>query len=136
VTGPHWFGPHRSWLSRRGKAVAGNRPTPPGRWPPSNGERHDRAGSAGQSRDSQGRVVDSNLAVRFLDVSVAALGYTRRIPPQGASFDSRGQAIYSDGENYLIPDADQHGVRNWWKMFNRRGRRTGTYDERLNRVKD
>jgi hypothetical protein len=81
-------------------------------------------------------VVDSNLAVRFLGAAVAAFGYTRRIPPQGASFDSRGQAIYFDGKSYLTRDVDQHGVRNWWKMFNRRGQRIGTFDEKLNRMKD
>jgi hypothetical protein len=30
----------------------------------------------------------------------ASLGYTRRIPPQKAPFDSHGQAVYSDGKNY------------------------------------
>jgi hypothetical protein len=66
----------------------------------------------------------------------ASLGYTRRIPPQKAPFDSHGQAVYFDGKNYLTRDVDQHNVSDGWKMFNRRGQRIGTYDENLNRVKD
>jgi hypothetical protein len=66
----------------------------------------------------------------------AALGYTRRIPPQKAPFDSHGQSVFFDGKNYLTRDVDQHNVSNGWKMFNRRGQRIGTYDENLNRVKD
>jgi hypothetical protein len=66
----------------------------------------------------------------------ASLGYTRRIPPQRAPFDSHGQAVYFDGKNYITRDVDEHNVSNGWKMFNRRGQRIGTYDENLNRVKD
>ena len=66
----------------------------------------------------------------------ASLGYTRRIPPQRAPFDSHGQAVYFDGKNYITRDVDQHNASNGWKMFNRRGQRIGTYDENLNRVKD
>jgi len=66
----------------------------------------------------------------------AALGYPRRIPPQRAPFDSHGQAVFTDGRNFITRDVDQHNVSNGWKMFNRRGQRIGTYDENLNRVKD
>jgi Novel toxin 21 len=66
----------------------------------------------------------------------AALGYTSRIPPQRAPFDSHGQAVFSDGDNYITRDVDAHNVSDGWKMFNRRGQRIGTYDENLNRVKD
>jgi hypothetical protein len=63
------------------------------------------------------------------------LGYTRRIPPQKAHFNSHGQPVFynSKTSTYITPDIDMHrgGV---WKMFDRRGRRIGTYDAQLNRI--
>ncbi|WP_170184788.1 RHS repeat-associated core domain-containing protein [Streptomyces sedi] len=63
------------------------------------------------------------------------LGYDRRIPPNRAPFDSHRQPVFSNGRNYITPDVDGHNVADGWKMFDRRGRRTGTYDSALNYVK-
>lgn len=56
-------------------------------------------------------------------------GYDRIVkdPP----FNPHGQKVYTDGKSYLTPDVDSHngGV---WKMFDRKGNRTGTYDADLN----
>ncbi|XVJ69129.1 MAG: hypothetical protein HEQ39_05360 [Rhizobacter sp.] len=64
------------------------------------------------------------------------LGYSRRISPQKAPFDSHGQPVYFDGKNYITPDIDGHNVTNGWKKFSRQGDRLGTYDSNLNRIKD
>ncbi|BAT34201.1 hypothetical protein D9M08_09670 [Escherichia albertii] len=40
------------------------------------------------------------------------------------------------GKNHIIPDVDSHNVTNGWKIFDRKGNRTGTYDDKLNRIKD
>ncbi|MGP3968015.1 DUF6531 domain-containing protein [Streptomyces sp. 6N223] len=66
----------------------------------------------------------------------AELGYTRRVPPQRAPFNSHGQPVFSDGRNYITPDIDGHNVTDGWKMFDRRGRRMGTHDADLNYVKE
>ncbi|MEQ9325071.1 MAG: RHS repeat-associated core domain-containing protein, partial [Polyangiaceae bacterium] len=65
--------------------------------------------------------------------SAQALGFGRRIPPQRAPFDSHGQAVFFDGRRYISRDVDSH-VGGVWKMFDRRGRRLGTYDANLNRI--
>jgi hypothetical protein len=65
-----------------------------------------------------------------------ALGYNIRIPPQKAPFDSHEQDVFTNGKNYITPDVDGHNVTNGWKMFNRRGKRIGTYDPDLNYVKE
>ncbi|MEU0529104.1 RHS repeat-associated core domain-containing protein [Amycolatopsis tolypomycina] len=65
----------------------------------------------------------------------AKLGYETRIPAQKAPFDSHGQTVYFNGQNYISPDVDAHNVSNGWKMFDRRGQRIGTYDNQLNRIK-
>lgn len=56
------------------------------------------------------------------------LGYTQRIPAQQAPFDSHGEAAYSNGDKYITPDNTSHNVTNGWKMFDRKGRRIGTYN--------
>ncbi|MFE3195521.1 hypothetical protein ACFXHA_41420 [Nocardia sp. NPDC059240] len=56
-----------------------------------------------------------------------SLGYTQRISPQRAPFDSHGEDAFSNGTNYITPDNTSHNVTNGWKMFDRRGNRTGTY---------
>jgi hypothetical protein len=63
------------------------------------------------------------------------VGYSTRIPANRAPFDSHGQTVFSDGKNYITRDIDQHrgGA---WKMFDRKGRRLGTYDADLNRIAD
>jgi hypothetical protein len=60
-------------------------------------------------------------------------GFTTRIAPQKAPFDSHGQPVFSNGKRFLTPDVDSHkgGV---WKMFDRRGNRLGTFDADLNRI--
>jgi hypothetical protein len=64
------------------------------------------------------------------------LGYTRRISPQKAPFNSHGQPVYTDGDDYITPDVDGHNVSDGWKLFNRRGVRIGTYSWDLTRIKD
>lgn len=60
-------------------------------------------------------------------------GYDSRVknPP----FDSHGQPVFSNGKNFITPDVDSHkgGV---WKMFSRRGRRVGTFNETLDKQID
>ncbi|MNY55175.1 hypothetical protein D3C86_1911310 [compost metagenome] len=63
------------------------------------------------------------------------LGYTNRISPQRAPFDSHGQVVFWNGKNYITPDVDGHNVSDGWKVFDRRGNRVGTYDRDLNRIK-
>ncbi|MDA1361655.1 toxin C-terminal domain-containing protein [Glycomyces luteolus] len=66
------------------------------------------------------------------------LGYTQRIPPQKAEFDSHGQTVYYNPKTktYISRDIDGHNTSDGWKMFDRKGRRIGTYDSELNRLKD
>jgi filamentous hemagglutinin len=61
------------------------------------------------------------------------LGFTKRIPPQKAPFNSHGQPVFQAGNKYITPDVDGHsgGV---WKMFDRNGTRLGTYDAKLVRI--
>jgi RHS repeat-associated protein len=61
------------------------------------------------------------------------LGFNRRIAPQRAPFDSHGQNVFTDGRRFITRDVDSHsgGV---WKMFDRAGRRIGTYDANLTRI--
>ena len=65
------------------------------------------------------------------------LGYDRRIPPQKAPFNSHGQSVFWNGKNYITSDIDGHNVKNGWKMFDKKGRRTGTWNSDLSkRIKD
>jgi hypothetical protein len=75
---------------------------------------------------------------RFNPTEVANdLGYSQRIPPQRAPFNSHGQPVFSNGKGYITPDVDGHNVTNGWKTFDRRGRRTGTWNSDLTRrIKD
>ncbi|NBI41802.1 hypothetical protein GVX86_10190, partial [[Haemophilus] felis] len=81
---------------------------------------------------------DSVLDARNKDTIEPArrLGYKDRIPPQKAPFNSHGQPVYSNGKNYITPDIDGHNVSDGWKMFDKKGKRLGTYDKNLNRIKD
>ena len=63
------------------------------------------------------------------------LGFGTRIPPQKAPFDSHGQPVFWNGKQYITPDVDSHNVTNGWKVFDRKGRREGTYDWQLNWIK-
>ncbi|MCA6222757.1 VENN motif pre-toxin domain-containing protein, partial [Photorhabdus antumapuensis] len=78
------------------------------------------------------------LALKGKEAQEAAgkLGFDRRIAPPKAPFNSHGQPVFFDGKTYITPDVDSHNVTNGWKMFDRRGKRMGTYDSNLNRVKD
>ena len=59
------------------------------------------------------------------------LGYDRVVkdPP----FNSHGQPVFTNGRDFITPDVDQHNGGEW-KKFDRRGRRTGTYDSNLDRI--
>jgi len=63
----------------------------------------------------------------------AYVGYSRRA--KGVPFNSHGQPVYTNGKNYITPDIDSHngGV---WKMFDKRGNQTGTYDALLTKIKE
>ena len=78
------------------------------------------------------------LALKGKEAQEAAknLGFDRRIPPQKAPFDSHGQPVFYNGKNYITPDVDSHNVSNGWKLFNSKGKRIGTYDSELNKIKD
>ncbi|KGD80295.1 hypothetical protein ID10_04540, partial [Pantoea agglomerans] len=78
------------------------------------------------------------LALKGKEAQEAAgnLGFDRRIPALKAPFNSHGQPVFFDGKTYITPDVDSHNVTNGWKMFDRRGKRMGTYDSDLNRIKD
>ncbi len=76
----------------------------------------------------------SDTPVRTPAERAAALGYDQRVkaPP----FDSHGQPVYTNGRTFITPDVDGHNTSNGWKMFDRRGDRTGTHDANLTRLKD
>lgn len=65
----------------------------------------------------------------------AELGYHTAIKANRAPFKSHGQDVFFNGKNYITPDVDGHNVTDGWKMFNRQGRRIGTYDPDLNYLK-
>lgn len=71
-----------------------------------------------------------------IDEQAAILGYPKKIPPPKAPFNSHGMPVYFNGKQYLTPDRDSHNVDNGWKIFGRRGNRTGTWNwdltERVN----
>ncbi|MFD7939027.1 RHS repeat-associated core domain-containing protein [Streptomyces sp. NPDC059755] len=66
----------------------------------------------------------------------AQLGYHTVIKANRVEFDTHKQDAYFNGKNYISPDVDGHNVTNGWKMFNRQGRRIGTYDSELNYLKE
>jgi hypothetical protein len=86
------------------------------------------SGSGGGGSGSGGQRSGSPKTRQEIAAQANKLGYNKRIPAQKAPFDSHGQVVYSDGDNYITPDVDSHNVTNGWKMFNRRGQRVGTYD--------
>ena len=61
----------------------------------------------------------------------ANIGFGQRIAPQKAPFNSHGQDVFFDGRRYITRDVDARNVTDGWKMFDRRGRRTGTYNSDL-----
>ena len=64
-------------------------------------------------------------------------GYTVEFAPNKVPFDSHGQpAFYSSSKRqYLTRDVDEHTGAGW-KIFSKNGKRLGTYDENLNRIRD
>jgi hypothetical protein len=65
------------------------------------------------------------------------LGYGNRIPPQKTGFNTHGQPAYGNGNGYISPDVDGHNGTDNWKKFNRKGERTGTWNNDLTeRIKD
>jgi RHS repeat-associated protein len=53
------------------------------------------------------------------------LGYTKRV--KDAPFFSKGQAVFTNGKNFITQDIDMHKIEATWKMFDRYGKRVGTY---------
>jgi len=45
-------------------------------------------------------------------------------------FNSHGQIVYKKGNNYITKDIDSHNG-GYWKMFNRKGDRIGTFNKNL-----
>lgn len=60
----------------------------------------------------------------------AKLGYTKT---KSFSFNAHGQEVFSNGGKYITRDIDNH-LGGAWKMFDRQGRRIGTYDVDLNLI--
>lgn len=52
------------------------------------------------------------------------LGYGKRV--KDAPFNSMGQAVFTDGKNFITQDVTSH-KGGMWKMFDRKGRRLGTF---------
>lgn len=91
--------------------------------------------SGGSAADSGGGEVNAPKTKQEVTQQAADLGYTQRIPPQKAPFNSHGQPVFTDGNNYITPDATGHNTTNGWKIFDRRGSRVGTYTWDLTRIK-
>jgi hypothetical protein len=70
------------------------------------------------------------------DAAAAEHGYTERIPPQKAPFNTMGEPLYRNPKtgNYISPDRTGHGG-GVWKGFDRDGNRVGTYDGDLNPIR-
>jgi len=52
-------------------------------------------------------------------------------------FDTHGQPAYGNGKGYISPDADGHNGTDNWKKFDRKGNRTGTWNNDLTeKIKD
>ena len=91
--------------------------------------------SGGSGSDGAGGETNAPKTKAEITQQAADLGYTRRIPPQKAPFNSHGQPVFSDGDDYLTPDGTGHNTTNGWKIFDRRGTRVGTYTWDLTRIK-
>jgi hypothetical protein len=81
---------------------------------------------------ADGRILYRN---ELIQGEAADLGFITRIPPQRAPFNSHGQDVFSDGKHFITIDIDSH-IGGRWKKFDRKGRRLGTYNERLERIGD
>jgi filamentous hemagglutinin len=68
---------------------------------------------------------DGPLRGRAAADAAAKLGYDRR--EKDPPFPSHGQPVYTDGTDYITPDADGHSQSGGWKWYNRWGQRIGTY---------
>ena len=65
-------------------------------------------------------------------VGAAEHGY-KPIKAKTAPFFSHGQKVFNKGSKYITPDVDSH-IGGVWKMFDKKGRRLGTYDKDLNKI--
>lgn len=92
-------------------------------------------GSGSGAGDSSGGEADTPKTKQQITQQASDLGYKQRIPPQRAPFNSHGQPVYTDGDDYITPDRDGHNVSNGWKIYDRRGVRLGTYTWDLTRIK-
>jgi len=65
--------------------------------------------------------------------AASRLGYNQEVKDPG--FNSHGNKVFTNGENFITADRDMHsgGV---WKMFDSAGNRLGTYDANLVRIGD
>ena len=91
--------------------------------------------SGGNGSDGSDGQTSAPKTKQEITQQAADLGYTRRIPPQKAPFNSHGQPVYTDGDDYITPDATGHNTTNGWKIFDRHGTRVGTYTWDLTRIK-
>ena len=82
---------------------------------------------------NQGKIAPIPFPPPFVKPSVDQCppGYDRTVkdPP----FNPHGQKVFTNGQNFITPDVDQHNGGTW-KMFDRRGNRIGTFDGDLNRI--
>lgn len=74
-----------------------------------------------------------SVAKNFIKKQAAKLGYTKRIPPQKAPFNSHGQPVFSNGKDFITPDVDSH-IGGFWKKFDRNGNRVGTFTAGLEKI--
>jgi hypothetical protein len=76
------------------------------------------------------------------EAAAAELGYSIRIPPQRAPFNSHGQPVFQHPKTgrYISPDHTGHAAPGnepgVWKGFDADGNRIGTYDADLNWIRD
>ena len=89
-----------------------------------------------RARRSDDADENASLVMKAADIladRAAVLGYYRKLPPQPWS---HGQKVFSNGKSFISKDIDGHNVTDGWKLFDKKGRRVGTYDAQLNPVKD
>ena len=84
--------------------------------------------SLGGSRQRAGaRYIDNSVSLPdFAD----SLGYSQRRRPRQLPFNSHGQDAFWNGRQYITRDVDSHRG-GFWKVFDRRGNRVGTFNRDL-----
>jgi RHS repeat-associated protein len=94
------------------------------------------AGLVNAMTDGVGRpAAVSPLKGKAATEAAGKLGFTKRIPPQNAPFNTHGQPLFQKGNRFITPDVDSHkgGV---WKLLDASGKRLGTCDADLNIIAD